>query len=666
MRGPLPTAGRVAIGLSRIDWAVGVGLALAAELEVATRYGAQVLAPTWVGSSSEPPRILAFTSLASICLVAMAWWRRYPILAMVGLAADGLIIASAGGDQLATSTLPVFFASYALGAHAGWRQLLVGAAIPPLTVAVIDLLTPDYSRDLPGAVVFIAVFMVSAPIAVGRLVRSRSRLVARLRTRTAELQVERQLAAATAQAAERLELMRNLNQVVVRGIETMLDQAAKAEADADGRASASRIEALARELLQEMRRILVELAPPAGTHAPPAGQVGRDLDGDPAPLVGSRLRVRLARVPWELLLAAAFFIALEFDIQARAHPRELWAIDAVGGLAIAAPLAWSRRRPVAAAAASLAAATLFNAWLVPFDSLPTLMTILLAWPFCVAAFSDRRRSLVGLGVCLIGLGTVFGLRVLQGASLGGIVYNAGVVLPMLGFWIAGRFAHDYASLATQLKATNRDLAAERDLRAQRAVLEVRARVARELHDVVGHTLTVIVIQAGAARRLWVSDRPRAEAALRAVAEIARGGLSDLLQSLRALEAGQEVPRRLGDLAAVVETARLAGLRVELEVQGCASAIHPELELAAYRIVQEALTNVLKHAPGADANVRVCCRTQDIELEVLNSLLASNMPTEAGGNGLLSMRERVNKLGGTLEWGPCDGRFHVRALLPLGT
>jgi len=177
---------------------------------------------------------------------------------------------------------------------------------------------------------------------------------------------------------------------------------------------------------------------------------------------------------------------------------------------------------------------------------------------------------------------------------------------------------------------------------------------------------VIVIQAGAARRLWVSDRPRAEAALRAVAEIARGGLSDLLLSLRALEAERDISRRLDDLAAVVETAKLAGLKVELEVQGSASVLDPELELAAYRVVQEALTNVLKHAPGADANVRVCCSTRAIELEVLNSLPASNMPTDVGGNGLLRMKERVKKLGGTLEWGPCDGRFRVRALLPLGT
>jgi len=655
MRAPLPTAGRVAIGLSRIDWAVGAGVALAAELEV--------LAPIWVGGSSESPRSLALTSLGSICLVVMAWWRRYPLLAMVGLAAGALITGFAGHDQLTTSTLAIFFASYALGAHAGWRQLLVGAAIPPALAAVSDLLFYPGS-SIPGAVAYFALFEVGAPIVVGLLVRSRSRLVARLRTRTAELQVERQLAAATAQTAERLELMRKLNRVVVRGIETVLEQAAEAGADADGRATASRIEALARALLQEMRHILVELAPPADSHAPSADQLSRDLDGDQAPFPGSRLTVRLARLPWELLLAVAFVTGLAFEIQARSHPHGLSAIDVVGGLAIAAPLVWSRRRPVAAAAASLAAATLFSAYLVPLGPLFTPITIFLAWPFCVAAFSDRRWSLAGLGMCLIGLGSAFDL---QSPSLGDFVYHALAGLAIvLGFWIAGRFAHDYARLAIQLKATNRDLAAERDLRAQRAVLEERARVATELHDVVGHTLTVIVIQAGAARRLWVSDRPRAEAALRAVAEIARGGLSDLLLSLRALEAERDISRRLDDLAAVVETAKLAGLKVELEVQGSASVLDPELELAAYRVVQEALTNVLKHAPGADANVRVCCSTRAIELEVLNSLPASNMPTDVGGNGLLRMKERVKKLGGTLEWGPCDGRFRVRALLPLGT
>ncbi len=619
-----------------IDWLVAAGWTLATELEAALRYRAA-------------PRTFAVSALAGLMLLGLFWWRRRPALAMASVGAAGAIGAVAGGGQANAPVFAIFLVSYALGAYAGWRQMLIGMVIPPLTVAFIDSLHPG-PYPLPDAVAYFAVFEVGFPVVVGRLVRNRARLVQRLRMRRATLELERQLAAEAARSSERSGLAARLDALVVRGVDEIIGLSGEAENAPDGKAMAARIEECARTLLEQMREMLLELG---------STGMGSPVQGDhPIEPEERRARIRppatIRQLPWPFLLAATFFVAFELELAVRQLSQARAPLVLLAALAMAAPLGWCGRRPLAATAAALAAATLFSRLAVPLESLLVPVGLFLILPFCVAAFSDRAWALIGLAVCAAGLTAAFGLA--------DVVMNGGLV--SLGFWTAGLYVRDRVRLAAELDETNQQIAEERDARAMRAVRQERARVAREMHDVVGHTLTVVVLQAGAARRLWGADRASALSALRTVKAIALGGLADLLHSLRSLETEPRQFGRLDAIPAVIEMTKAAGLEVSLEMRAPEQALSPELEVAAYRVVQEALTNALKHSPKAQASVRVCCSDHALDLEILNPLHSPDQPSPTGGHGLRSMEARVVELGGALDWGPHDGLFRVHATLPV--
>ncbi|HEY8767021.1 MAG TPA: histidine kinase, partial [Dehalococcoidia bacterium] len=205
-------------------------------------------------------------------------------------------------------------------------------------------------------------------------------------------------------------------------------------------------------------------------------------------------------------------------------------------------------------------------------------------------------------------------------------------------------------------------------RARQLVVAERARVARELHDVIGHSLTVIVLQAGAARRMWDSDHEQAVTALKTVSRVAREGLTELLRSLDTLDADEDRPLRCASLATpegLIGRARRAGLDVEIAVEGSEAALDSGLERAAYRVLQEALTNVLKHAPGSKTTVMLRYSDRQLELEVVNGLASTNRTTDSSGRGLVGMRERVVAHGGHLEVGEQPNRkFELRVQFPL--
>ena len=210
---------------------------------------------------------------------------------------------------------------------------------------------------------------------------------------------------------------------------------------------------------------------------------------------------------------------------------------------------------------------------------------------------------------------------------------------------------------------------ERDLAAQIAVVEERTRIARELHDVVAHSVSLIVVQAGAARMVR-GQPPRAVAALRQVEASGRQALEELRHLVGLLGSDQEsdlAPQpglaQLENLAATVSS---AGLPVQVRVTGSRRELSPGLDLTAYRIIQEALTNTLKHAPGASAEVHVDFRNGELGVEVIDTG-GQTEPVNAppGGHGLTGMRERVAVYRGHLETGPrAEGGFIVRARLPL--
>jgi signal transduction histidine kinase len=211
---------------------------------------------------------------------------------------------------------------------------------------------------------------------------------------------------------------------------------------------------------------------------------------------------------------------------------------------------------------------------------------------------------------------------------------------------------------------------ERDVAAREAVVAERARIARELHDVVAHSVSVMVIQAQAGPRLLAAPESAAEA-FRSIETTGRDALVELRRLLGVLRGGDEQPAAttpqpgLDRLQALVEQVRAAGLHVELRVEGEPGQLPAGIDLSAYRIVQEALTNTLKHAGRAEAEVIVHFEPSAVELEVLDNGTGPSPNPNGWGHGLVGMRERVALYGGILEAGSRNGHgFAVRARLPF--
>jgi signal transduction histidine kinase len=201
----------------------------------------------------------------------------------------------------------------------------------------------------------------------------------------------------------------------------------------------------------------------------------------------------------------------------------------------------------------------------------------------------------------------------------------------------------------------------------------RARLARELHDVVAHQLSAIAVQAGAARLAAAGDPQASAAAIAAIERQARGGLTELNQLVRELQPATDtgpdtsLQPRLGDIPGLIRHARESGLRAELRVDGEPRPLPAAVELAGYRVVQESLTNAIRYAAGAAATVRLAYRDDGIMVEVTDDgpgAAAGTAPVHGGGVGLAGLRERARLLGGQLEAGSAAERgFAVRAFLP---
>jgi signal transduction histidine kinase len=215
----------------------------------------------------------------------------------------------------------------------------------------------------------------------------------------------------------------------------------------------------------------------------------------------------------------------------------------------------------------------------------------------------------------------------------------------------------------------RQLATESDAEAQRAVAAERQRIARELHDVIAHSVSVMTVQAGAVRRLLHADQEKERQALETVEATGREALTEMRRLVGLLREEGAMPEfspqpGLGTIGALLDTVRAAGLPVELAVDGTPRELPAGIDLAAYRVVQEALTNALKHGGTAHAWVSVHWGEDELELEVANDGKGDG-DGSGGGHGLAGMSERVALYGGELESGPRGGGgFVVRARLPV--
>ena len=283
------------------------------------------------------------------------------------------------------------------------------------------------------------------------------------------------------------------------------------------------------------------------------------------------------------------------------------------------------------------------------------------------------------GAAGLGLGAVAGgilaydiPRLRDGAPIDEVIPAWFIVA---GTWALGRWMqHRRQELDT---LTERTEAAEQDrqVATRAAVAHERARIARELHDLVAHSLAVIVLQAQAADRVLDSDIAAARRALEAIDTTGRAGLEELRRLLdllvdQAPDDDLEPRPGLQHLDHLVERVRDAGLPVSVSVEGESRPLSPGVDLSAYRIVQEALTNTLKHAGRpASATVDVTYRPQAVDIRVVDSGTSAERATEFDsrpGHGLIGMRERAALYGGQIEAGPlADGGFGVQVTLPTG-
>ena len=296
-----------------------------------------------------------------------------------------------------------------------------------------------------------------------------------------------------------------------------------------------------------------------------------------------------------------------------------------------------------------------------------------------AAYGGRWRN----WACGLSVGSMMGYVTIQAgvADLAGFEGNRIVLIVMsLAWnyvifgttWWFGNVLSARRERTRELETTAEQLQHERDENARRAVLDERVRIARELHDVVAHHVSVMGVQAGAARRVMESQPDKAQEALSSVESSSRHAIVELQKLVGFLRREGEVddlaPQpSLQDLDALIADIDQAGLPVEVKVEGDEKPLPPSVDLSAYRIVQEALTNTLKHAGPARATVTVRYAEDAIELEILDDGRGpdSSEGRQNGGKGLIGMQERVSLHGGEFNAGNIQGvGFTVRAVLPL--
>jgi signal transduction histidine kinase len=342
------------------------------------------------------------------------------------------------------------------------------------------------------------------------------------------------------------------------------------------------------------------------------------------------------------------------------------------------PLAWRRIYPLGALVTIAVAITAESLIIGQSPEGGLILFPVLIALYSVGAHADRDRAVAGfaVGVAAITVDTIQDPSH-ELASLSGVVVASGFFGVFMGgtAWFVGRHVRSRRLHAEQYEKRAVHLEREHSELARAAAEAERVRIARELHDVVAHSVSLMGVQAGAAERVVERDPDRAREALHSIQVTSREAIRELRRLLSVLRTDRgpsdlSPQPGLGSLEPLVARAREAGLPVELEIDGKPGRIPAGVELSAYRIVQEAITNVTKHAPGAMTRVDVQCLADRIELAVLNDdpAQANGTPpaaTPGRGYGLIGIRERASLYGGSVEAGPrAEGGFAVRARLPV--
>jgi signal transduction histidine kinase len=374
-----------------------------------------------------------------------------------------------------------------------------------------------------------------------------------------------------------------------------------------------------------------------------------------------RNRVHLGRwrpdpVRFDIGLAIVLFVAAELEIWLTDDANGHRIVAALGAPVLAASVAVRRLYPLlAGVAAQSTVAITFAGW-----SDTEILGSAIAWLCAIygmTVWTTPRRFAIGAAYVLASnLATAAGPTGALSKSVPFTVITLAVML------LVRRVVVDRERRAQLAER-------ERDVAAREAVVEERARIARELHDAIAHNVSMMVVQAGAERRTLDAESGTTREVLATIEQIGRSALTEmrrLVGMLRSDVADPLAPQPgLDDLATLVTQIREAGLPVELKVDGEPRDLPVGLELSAYRIVQEALTNTLKHAGRAHATVRVAYGPDSLELEIVDDGIGGAPRSEGGGHGLVGMHERVALYGGHIDAGQRpSGGFAIRVLLPI--
>ena len=394
------------------------------------------------------------------------------------------------------------------------------------------------------------------------------------------------------------------------------------------------------------------------------GGIGRSADDTPLSAVylgAVRARpmrlggFRIDPVKLDVILAAALAVGSELEAWFGSVTGREQLVVAIAGPLMASTVAVRRRYP---AAAGIAAALLADVVAIAWEP-PNTVSFGIAWLcsiYALTVWTTTRWFAIGAMVLAL---PSFASVAITGEPKGAVSFTVITLVVML---LVRRVVGDRERRAQIAER-------ERDLVAREAVVEERARIARELHDVIAHHVSMIVLQAGAERRVIDHENTSTREVLETVEQTGRNALTEMRRLLGMLRSDANEPLTpqpgLTDVPTLVTQLREAGLPVELEVEGERRELPVGIELSAYRIVQEALTNALKHAGQARAWVKIRYGSDSLELEIADDGIGGASPAASGGHGLVGMRERVALYGGRLDAGRRpSGGFAVRVLLPI--
>jgi signal transduction histidine kinase len=602
-------------------------------------------------------------ALAALTTLPLALRRRLPIVsfACVALLAPTLDRALGGrwGEDANALVFLILAASYSVGAHAPPRRSLPAVVCAIAYLSLLEAVWGD------GEDYAFLVLLLGVPWLSGRGVRRYRRRAARLRELATRLERERAVSERVAVVRERQRMAHETHDAIAQAVGAMVLHASGAEEmlardPRRAREALAAVQHTGREAVGELRAVLGMLRSASERALPPCHD---EVELDAAARSPTRSWPAFLDTGLALaVLALGIVYALDAAVLAgqRAPALLLQLLPAVA-------VALRGSRPYVALSLAVVAYG-GEALLVDGDpGSPATIAALLLTTYSAAARGGRRA---GMATALLALGVPAAVAL---AITGSDAVDVLLPVTILGIpWLAGRAVSSYRRQGEELTVLARRLARERDARARLAVLDERSRVARELHDSVAHAISVMVLQAGAAEQVLATDPEQARTAMRAIQDVGREALTHLVTLLGLLRTTDEraplaVQPGLADLERLLQAVRHAGLPVRLRTIGDPEPLAAALDGAAYRIVQEALTNALKHSGAAPTDVTVRFAANGVHLDIVDAG-TSTTQAPAGGHGLAGMRERVARHGGLLHAGPGAGGsgFSVTAFLPYTT